>query len=427
MAWTKEQNQFAEYAICTVESRCDYAACNLNDAITVGVAQWWGTRAAGIIQRLKDEAPDSYAKLSDRLKSQLDAVGADDGSWESFYLENADADSWAASAQDDANHKVQDAQFMDDLEDYKNTLAGWGVNVDEVKQTIMWVSAYHQSPREMLAALNTIGGSGRSLEDVRDAILNNGVLSAYPNRYNEIYDLLANWDGTSAPPDFGQSDYTPGTNQDTRPTLSSNVRFIEAVSGQDLLVHGSMNTGDSLLCRYNGNSTWYPVRNSASPNAPSSGQSAPGTLASTEEAKKAMNWMRERENRFAYAQAPGRLDPDSSGYTDCSACIWCAINMPNDYKYTWIGTSTYTQWDTIPYVFTAENQVLDTSQMKPGDVLLMQSNQGWEHAAMYMDDGSIWGAGSAPCPKQEIPAENVETAYQTWGDIYHLEVHRWVE
>ena len=46
--WTDAQRYYCFYIISTVETGCDWGATNQNDAITVGIAQWYGTRAAEV-------------------------------------------------------------------------------------------------------------------------------------------------------------------------------------------------------------------------------------------------------------------------------------------------------------------------------------------------------------------------------------------
>ena len=49
MAWDATAKKVAVKAIGQVESSMNYAAINYNDPITVGLAQWYGTRAAAIL------------------------------------------------------------------------------------------------------------------------------------------------------------------------------------------------------------------------------------------------------------------------------------------------------------------------------------------------------------------------------------------
>ena len=425
--WTSEQKSFTEYVIGGVETHWDYAAVNYYDAITLGITQWWGYNAARLLEKIKSETPDDFAQLSQRLQDAVNAHPSSDSSfWPNFYLENADGESFKRIAQSENNHRVQDGLFFSDAfgtdgwpSGNLGTLASWGMNVDLVKQSIFMLCAYHQRPASALSVLNSIGGS-RTLEDYRAAVLNDSVLWQYQNRYNEAYGYLAEWDGESSPPDFGQAgdpEDNPN-NPDTDHKLQEQIKYIQA-TGQDLIVYGKLDSGDKLLCRNTGRAIWLPSF-SSSPSYPSTDPDPnpnPGGNAEEFEKIKAL-WI-QYENAFAYGYE-GRLDPLASGRTDCSACIWWAANYVTDNKYSWLGTSTYTMLETCPIIYESPDAgTLDTSIMKPGDLILMgkspdkSDRNAQQHVAMYWDDGSAWGAGYAPCPKQEVA--DASTGFKTWS------------
>lgn len=416
MAWTANQMLYTEYVIGTVESRCDYAAVNMHDPITLGIGQFYGWNAASLMKRLKAEAPDNYAKLSERMRSALDAHDPDTDSqwWTGFYLYQDDADSWVAAAQDAENHKVQDAFFREWVfggGGAWETLGAWGMDTSHVKETIFMLAVYHQAPASANNILANIGG-GRSLDEYLAATLNTWPVNGYESRYREVYNLLADWDGQSAPPDFGQSDYEPGTNPDTGGQQTSSVQRIEQ-AGNDLIIYGDMGTGGRLICRNTGNGVWLPVRNATGPSYPSTGGGGTGEAVEGEFAAMKKLW-EDNEKAFQYAQAAGRLGPDVSGFTDCSACIWWAANKVTGGKYSWLGTSTYTMRDTATKICDG----IDRDKMRPGDLILMKNP---DHVGWYWGNGVAWGAGSAPCPKVE--ADPVEQ-YYNWGT--DLEIYRFI-
>lgn len=418
MAWTNNQKYFTEYAICTVESNCDYAACNMSDPITLGIGQFYAYNAANLMAKLQADAPDSYAKLSERLRNAVDNhPSTDTGFWTSFYLFNDDASSWADSAKDAANHKVQDEFFMDWVFGSGgafDTLASWGMNTGNVKQTVFMLSVYHQRPASANQILANIGGD-RSLSEYLDATLNTWPVSGYSNRYNTVYSLLGEWDGTSAPPDFGQSDYEPSNNPNTDGQTASSVSRIE-LSGNDLIVYGAMGTGGRLVCHNTGNGVWVPIRNASAPSYPGTGGGESGSGGSSEFLAMKALW-EENEKAFQYGLSAGRLSPDTSGFTDCSACIWWAANKATNNKYSWLGTSTYTMRTTATKVCDG----IQRDQMKPGDLILMENAYG-EHVGWYWGDGVAWGAGSAPCPKVEAnPVEDYNT------DAWNIMIYRFLE
>lgn len=412
MAWTDAQQQYCYYVICTVESGCDYGATYTVDPITVGIAQWYGYRAANLINRLKTDAADSYAKLTERIRSAADAI--DETDWDNFYLNQDDVASWQASAQDKANHNVQDAQFYDDLSGYLSTLANWGTNTNNVKGTIFLISMYHQSPAACRRILSNIGGD-RSIDEYKAAALGDATLGGYSNRYNTVYKLLNEWDGTSEPPDFGQSGPTEVSQETPSETvesnqLSSTVGYVESV-GNDLVIFGAMASTGKLVCHYNGNGIWLPISSTIpdQPSSPDNPDIPPYTPPTGDEpadwpACKAL-W-EEHAGDWYYSNGAGRLDPPNSGYSDCSACIWWAVHTATNGKYDWLGTRSYTMDDTATLVRTFDpDSVLDTSDMIPGDLIIMQYGAGSTlsggHVDWYWGNGTIWSAGYGPLPHHE--------------------------
>lgn len=403
MAWTKNQQQYCEYVIGTVESGCDYAAVNMSDPITLGIGQFYAYNAAALMESLRDQASTSYNKLSERLKSAVAAhpSGTDASWWTGFYLYQSDADSWIASSQDKENHAVQDQYFLNWVfgdGGAFDTLASWGMDTSNVRETVFMLSVYHQAPASANKILANIGG-GRSLGEYLSATLNTWPVSGYSNRYNRVYSLLDGWDGKSAPPDFGQSDYTLDANPDTNGQTASSVGRIEQV-GNDLMIYGVMGSGMRLLCRNTGNGVWVPVRNATAPDYPGTGGGGGSAAEPGEWAAMKKLW-EDNEGKWYYSQSAGRLDPPTSGGSDCSACIWWAANAATDNKYSWLGTSTYTMQITATLVFESQGGEIDTSQLQEGDLIIMHwnaANGNCEHVDWYWGDNTSWGAGSAPLP-----------------------------
>lgn len=417
--WTDAQRYYCFYIISTVETGCDWGATNQNDAITVGIAQWYGTRAAALIRRMKSELPDSYALLSDRIKTAIDNHTDTDSYWTKFYLENADAQSWRAASEVDGNHQLQENQFMTDLDSYRDTLRYWGVDVSNVKSTIYYISMYHQNPQGCLNVVRNYGGN-RDIDTLYDAAMNSSIFGLYKNRYATVRDMLKAWDGESDPPDFGQGGGegpgegpTPEEPEEPSEPVESSLSYIQAV-GDDLVVFGEgMATTDRMICHSTGRGIWVPRAGTIPTNPgttvpdpnPDDPGGTPGGADPADFAAMRAVWEQYAE-RFAYSNASGRLDPLSSGYSDCSACIWWAANFATGNKYDWLGTRSYTIPDTCYHVVDLDWNVpeLDLSEWQAGDIICMDytlpSGYSGGHAEWYFGDGDLWSAGSAPLPKQ---------------------------
>lgn len=410
MAFTQAQKMYAYYVIATVETHCNYALTNQSDAITLGIMQWYGVRAYRLMARMKTEASDAYEKLSSRLKTLVD--GGEGQNWNGIYLQNDDRTSWAAAAALDSCKKVQDDIAVEDIQGYIDQFNGYGGSDSNVKTYIMWMSAWHQGPRYAQQCMQSVGVNA-SLDSAHNAILSNAVLGRYSNRYNTVYDLLNNWDGTSEPPDFGQvggsgsASTDPGSSIE-KDTLQSQVGYVE-VWGDSIVIHGKVTESEKLICYNTGKGIWLPKGGTVTDNPGGGNAGAGGSVAPTDQNDPAdfpaarQLWY-DNNSKWNYSQGPGRLNPESSGYSDCSACIYWAVNKATNNKYSWIGTWTGAMQSACHLIRqgTSANLHIDRNEIRPGDIILIDYGGDGvsDHVDWYMGNGVVWGAGSAPLPKK---------------------------
>lgn len=401
MPFTQAQKMFAYYTIATVETNCNYALTNQSDAITLGILQWYGVRAYRLMATMKANAQDAFAKLSNRLQSLTNA--GENQNWNSIYLQNDDRESWAAAAALDSCKKVQDDTAVSDVEGYINQFNGFGGSDSNVKTYIMWMAAWHQGPRYAQQCMQSVGVNA-SLDSAYRSILSNTVLGRYSNRYSTVYNLLKNWDGTSNPPDFGQIGGSGGAGTDpggsiSGDTLENQIGYVQAW-GDSLVIVGKVSKSEKLVCYNTGMGIWVPSHSTVTGN-PGAGGSGTGDPADFAAMKKL--WQ-DNAGRWNYSQGPGRLNPESSGYSDCSACIYWAANKATNNKYNWIGTWTGAMQKNCKLVRhgTKADLKISTDEIKPGDIILIDygGDGQSDHVDWYFGNGEVWGAGSAPLPKQ---------------------------
>lgn len=422
MTWTLDQQNYALYTIGTVESGLDYGACNLNDAITLGIVQWWGANAAGLLEHLQSEAPAAFELVSQNLKDTLAAHPSSEYNfWSNFYLSNADAQAWKTSAADPANQTTQNNYFYSygfGSSGAAETLAGWGAYEGNPQTFLLLLSAYWQRPQSALNIISNIGGN-RTLDQTLTAILADPILGNYSNRYNRVAQLCREWDGTSAPAAWTPTTSLVPNNPNTDGQARSIIKYIRLINNEMLLLYGQFVTGDKLLCYPTGNGIWLPCRNEAGNPYPSTTPGEPGDPADWPAMKQL--WI-DNEGAFEYMQGAGRLSPDVSGHTDCSACIWWAANKATNNKYEWLGTSTYTMRDTATFIWESSNGSIDISVMQPGDLIIMMYNNGLEHVDWYWGNNEAWGAGGDPCP---VPVTSHVDTYYT-GAVQWLSIWRFL-
>ena len=183
MAWDAKAKAVAIKAIGTVESGMRYDGIYHVDPITIGIGQWFGTRAYGLLARIKNELPSEFAKLPGELQS---LVNANSVNWNTYYLPNY----WDGQVKPvlRAAYKVQQKQMAEDLEAYVQVAGRCGIDKDQHTQAmIMFFVAYHQSPKRALRIANQIGGA--TLDRWHAALLSEPVLGKYRNRYNTAYTI----------------------------------------------------------------------------------------------------------------------------------------------------------------------------------------------------------------------------------------------
>ena len=74
MAWDETSKKVAIKAIGTVESSMRYDSINYNDPITVGIAQWYGPRAADILKKMGAAHATEFAGVASSLKADLSST-----------------------------------------------------------------------------------------------------------------------------------------------------------------------------------------------------------------------------------------------------------------------------------------------------------------------------------------------------------------
>lgn len=436
MAYTDAQMRYGEYVIGYVESRHDYGATNQYDAITLGIVQWWGGNAARLLSKVRAGAPAEYARLSQRLRDAMDAHEGDFDWWgESYYLDPTDAESWRAIGSTPTVKAIQDAYYLEWASAAIDVLLSWGIGEQPVQVMLMYMSAYWQNPYYTSQVVATCGNQG--LAAVRDAILAHRVFGQYASRYTAVYNMLATWDGTSAPPDFGQ---VSTSNLPTDPsaqvqanTLNTTVGYLELV-GNDIILHGKTQAFSNMICRYTGNNVWIPIGSTVSANpgaggTPTTSVPTGGSANEPEDFKRFRALWEAHWEQFGYTQGSGRLNPLVSGATDCSAAIWWGQHVACDGKYDWIGTDGYAQDANCPKVFEhrGSGARLPIEDMRPGDIISIDYAGGGGHVTMYWGNNTSVGCGSAPCPKVENTDVRNGYSAEARPDLVNIAVLRFFE
>lgn len=414
---------YAMYVIGEVESNWNWTAVNYNDPITIGMMQWYGTRAAALLNRIKNEMPTAYGQLAASLRSDIESHDAGSAWWTSRYLNRDEGNSIISVFQEKENHVIQENQAIVDFEGYITTLENWGMSQSYPKPLIFAMSMYHQSPASAGQVIATAGGSA-DLDRIYGVCMNHGVLGQYRNRYNTVYQRLKDWDGESNPPDFGQSgdvDTTPGGNEPGIGTEASKLGYI-IQNGDTLILYGNDEyekgvifypaSGQVWINGYNANGTDIGGGNEG-------GGSESGSEAQNAICELYRSWL----DRFAYSQGAGRLDPISSGYGDCSSTVWFAYQQVAGIDVgTWTGAMAG-KGTKIASGYSGDN--LPIEDMEPADLVLIMWN-GWngsfDHVELYMGNNELWGHGGPDYG----PDQTTTDARNYPRYMYYWEVRRYL-
>lgn len=414
---------YAMYVIGEVESNWNWTAVNYNDPITIGMMQWYGTRAAALLNRVKNEMPTAYGQLAASLRSDIESHDAGSAWWTSRYLNRDEGNSIITVFQDEENHVIQENQAIADFEGYITTLENWGMSQSYPKPLIFAMSMYHQSPASAGQVIATAGGSA-DLDRIYGVCMNHGVLGQYRNRYNTVYQRLKDWDGESNPPDFGQSGdvgTTPGGNEPGIDTEASKLGYI-IQNGDTLILYGKDEyekgvifypaSGQVWINGYNANGTDIGGGNEG-------GGSESGSEAQNAICELYRSWL----DRFAYSQGAGRLDPISSGYGDCSSTVWFAYQQVAGIDVgTWTGAMAG-RGTKIASGYSGDN--LPIEDMEPADLVLIMW-KGWngsfDHVELYMGNNELWGHGGPDYG----PDQTTTDARNYPRYMYYWEVRRYL-
>lgn len=414
---------YAMYVIGEVESNWDWTSVNYNDPITIGMMQWYGTRAAALLNRVKDEMPAAYVQLASSLRSDLESHVASAGYWDTRYLTKAEGNSIITVFKEEQNHVIQENQAIADFEGYIATLEGWGMSQSYPKPLIFAMSMYHQSPASAGQVIATAGGSA-DLDRIYGVCMNHGVLGQYRNRYNTVYQRLKDWDGESNPPDFGQSgdvDTTPGGNTPGISTEESKLGYI-IQNGDTLILYGRDEYAKGVIFYPASGQVWingYNANGTDIGGGNEGGDSESGSEAQNAICELYRSWL----DRFAYSQGAGRLDPISSGYGDCSSTVWFAYQQVAGIDVgTWTGAMAG-KGTKIASGYSGDN--LPIEDMEPADLVLIMwngRNSSFDHVELYMGNNELWGHGGPDYG----PDQTTTDARNYPRYMYYWEVRRYL-
>lgn len=423
MSFTTNQTLYAMYIIATVESNCTWTSVNYNDPITLGIMQWYGGRAAGMLRESKTKDPEGWARFAAAAPALAQQVEQNNIDFTKRYITRAEGNAFVEYANRGEQHKAQQALWESDCASYEQTCNNYGFPQNNIKERIFFMSMWHQSPASAVQVLGSTSATA-SLDLLHSTALNHNVLGRYQNRYNTVYNMLKNWDGQSAPPDFGQSgsvDESEGGNKPAITPAPAKKRWIQ-LNGDNLYLHDGNKTTIFLKSSAQ---NWFESLDNGKPITGGQQPETPPTPPAPDQSKgqKVYDLYNSWAGRFAYSQAGGRLDPLHTGYGDCSSTIWRAYQ---DALGVDVGTWTGAMVGKGRRIASSADGIdAALARAQKGDLILFNwsyNNPSYDHVEMYSGDNAHClghgGPGNGPTLK--------DVRVQMTG-AYNWEIRRYIE
>ncbi len=389
---------YGMYVIGKVESNHNWSAVNFSDPITLGMMQWYGVRAYGLLNRGRSADPQGWGEFKNSAPTLATQVENNSADWNLRYITQAEGNAWIAWSQRPENHRFQQAQWDDDYHSYNNVCNSYGFPQNNIRERIFFMTMYHQSPVSALRVLGSVSSTA-TLDLLHSAALGDYILGQYKNRYNTAYDLLKDWDGHSAPPDFGQSGEasdTPGGNPPTISGTSDKTAWIH-VQQDTIYLHDN---GRIRTFYQSSAQNWIEKFEKGTP-INNNEQTGAGNDTSPGAVSKVVDWVRQRIGKFDYSQSnPERLNPDVTGVTDCSGLWWRAYI---DVTGVDVGNYTGTMAQRGTLIADSNGSTIQQAitKAKSGDLLILGKPPIFEHVEGFVSDGnaqtlSQGGPGKGP-------------------------------
>jgi cell wall-associated NlpC family hydrolase len=402
--WNDHAVKLTIKAIGEVESNLTYDAINFADPITVGVAQWYGVRAAGLLRRIAAVDRPRWSNVDASLRGDIDSRSPSSNYWNSRYLTRSEGASLKPLLLH--NKDTQNLQFSEDIDDYVQVMANVGFRYNDATQAaIFFCTMYHQAPTAALQVLQVVG-LNPSLDQIYRAALNHAVLGQYRSRQDRVRAIILADDisGVDDLPEGDSDDAPEGGGDPSPPTASSNLRYL-SVEGDAIHLH---RRDGSTVVAVPSTTGRYTFTRDASVGAPGTarpgepgggtGNPRPGAPGGTQAQQELVQWMLDREGKFGYSQGPQRNDPDRTGVADCSSVVRQAYK---DVMGIDIGYYTGDQWTNGRRIQSGrKGQYPNPSLLQPGD--LMYSLTGWsgrstvDHVDMIIDGEWLIGHTGNP-------------------------------
>lgn len=404
MAWDIEAIDMAINTIALVESGGAYDAINYRDPITVGAMQWFGSRAANILIRIREEGTGwiTTGALAG-LNNELDTYGANNARWAERWLSGEEGKALKPILR--ANHDVQNNQAIDDMNGYKDAAVRLGMDPDNnTDAVIFYCVMYHQTPARANRIVNAAGAKS-SIDRIYSYCMNDGTFGQYRTRYTTALNTIKSGvapeiidvnDDDRPIPDGDGSNENPAGNDGDRVlssisyvTVQGDLLVVRTKDGQDLFAYPATMGRYVLSATREGVGEEVPEgeEDTGVPDPP-----PPVTEDVVVNRETVKVWALNHRGAFTYTNDSRRLNIETSGAGDCSAFVRAAYSKIG-VKLGLLTSHQYTQGKRIT---TSLN--FTEADLEVGDLIYIQwSNPGWnsgkvtDHVEMYIGNDTLIG------------------------------------
>lgn len=419
MAFTSTDYAVCIAAIMAVEAGGRWDAITATDTLSLGAGQWTQGRAYDLLAQFPS-GTDFGATVNGWM-----AQGRDSWTYDSrkYQYIPASEDHYLMEALDSADgRRIQAQQFKTDIEnEYLPVCRQAGCDPDAHPQAAcLLINCLHQygTGGRRPYRLVQMASPGLSLDDMLYSLKYWGIYDEYPNRYQMAYEYIRDrvTNGVVVDGQGNQNTAQPGTHQQS-------VGYSDNKDSQSLSnkVKRVIQSGSRLrVVMEDGSEAWaYPTSVGYWTCSPSQADAASGTTpvpspTPTPTPGGAMTDMinlllRDCANKpYGYAQASGRLTPETSGISDCSGYVWYLYDKYFGIDIGTGGTSDI-YYNNVGVVVARVSTAAEIRAANPraGDLIVYPG-----HIEMFTGNGTMSAsmrgpADGAPGPNGPSPAEDI--------------------
>jgi len=386
MAWDTEAQRIAVNVIAHVEGSGAWDAINYRDPITVGLMQWYGTRAASLLKDMKDNGTWSTDTELTGLSSDLENHALSNRWWTTRYLTGSEGKALKPVLR--ANKSIQSATVSSDIDDYKAAAERIGMSPDNNTKAVQFFCCmYHQTPARAIRIINAAGAKS-SLARIYSFCMADPVFGQYKSRYTQARDMIDNGN----PPDIidlndDDAPITDGDGDEEAPAGNDGQRKLGDIKHLAVVgdtIHVRLKDGKTLIAVPATGQRFLLPRTTetsgASPSIPddeeNTGEPDPppyeGSI--TEAQQTLIDYADSILGTWVYTNDSRRVEAHANKAGDCSAFVRECYRRVG-VKLGLITSNQYTQGKRI---YSGSPAGLDMSKLQVGDLVYMHwRNPAW--------------------------------------------------